>query len=179
MGIITLEDKKFRKFITENEIIEAVNRIAETINAEYCNDIPVVIVTLNGAIFFAVDLIQRLKMDMIVTCIRVNSYQGVESTNQVNNLIELSEDVSGKRVLIIEDIVDTGTTYKYIHDLLIERGAKDIAIATMTYKPISYKRSLPVHYPALVIPPLFIVGRGLDYNGLGRNYRDIYQIVEE
>lgn len=178
MSTITLGDKTFIKYITESEIITAIDRIAEVINKEYQNDVPVVIVTLNGAIFFAVDLLQRLNMNVIISCIRVNSYCGTETTNQVESLIGLKEDVTGKRVLILEDIVDTGTTYQHIHDMLVKKGAKDIAIATMTYKPDAYKRSLPVHYPALTIPPKFIVGRGLDYDGLGRNYRDIYQISD-
>ncbi|MDL2308399.1 hypoxanthine phosphoribosyltransferase [Bacteroidales bacterium OttesenSCG-928-B11] len=179
MSVITLGDKKFIKYISESEIVSAINNIAEKINIEYRDEIPVVVVTLNGAIFFAVDLMQRLTMDIIVSCVRVNSYSGTETTNSIENLIGLKEDVAGKRVLILEDIVDTGNTYQYLYDMLVARGAKDIAIATMTFKPDAYKKALPVHYPALSIPPKFVVGHGLDYDGLGRNYKDIYQIIEE
>ncbi|MDR2980106.1 MAG: hypoxanthine phosphoribosyltransferase [Bacteroidales bacterium] len=179
MRTITLGDKNFAEYITESEIVAAIDQIAEKINRDYRDDVPVVIVTLNGAIFFAVDLLQRLAIDVIVSCIRVNSYCGTETTCQIENLIGLKEDVAGKRVLILEDIVDTGNTYQYIHELLTAKGAKDIAIATMTYKPDSYQKNLPVDYPALTIPPKFIVGRGLDYDGLGRNYRDIYQILDK
>ena len=141
------------------------------------NDDPILLITLNGAVFFAVDLIKQLDIKCRISCVKVSSYSGTESTGQINSLIGLNEDVRGQRVLILEDIVDTGRTYVHLHKILSEAGAKDIRMATMTMKRDAYKESLPVHYVGLDIPNKFVVGRGLDYDGYGRNLNDIYQVV--
>lgn len=179
MNIITLGDKKFIKYIDRAEIDRATETIAAQINEDYKNDLPVFLITLNGAIFFAADLLRRIHIDLMLTCIRLSSYKGTVSTENVKNIIGLEENLKGKRVVIIEDIVDTGHTYEHIIHLLENQEVKDIRIATMTFKPDAYSKPYPVHYPALTIPPKFIVGRGLDYEGLGRNYSDIYQIVND
>lgn len=177
--IVTILDKRFIKYISEVEIDKAVQHVADQINEDYKNDSPILIITLNGAIVFAVDLLKKLTISCKISCIKLSSYQGTESTNNVQNLIGLNEDLHGKRVLIIEDIIDTGRTYEHISAMLKAQGVKDARIATMTFKPEAYKKDLPIHYIGLSIPNKFVVGRGLDYDGYGRNLPDIYQLYEE
>ena len=175
-NIIQLHDKKFIKFIPSQQIDEAICVIATQLNKDYKEEPPLILVTLNGAIVFAADLIKQLQFSSVLSCIKLSSYQGVHSTDNMKTLIGLNEDVAGKRVLIIEDIVDTGKTYQTLVELLKEKGAGEIRIATLTMKPDAYKLDLPVHYIGIQIPDKFVVGRGLDYDGLGRNLNDIYQL---
>jgi hypoxanthine phosphoribosyltransferase len=174
--IIRLHDKQFIKFIPAQEIDKAISEVAHQLNRDYKDVPPLILVTLNGAIIFAADLLKQLQFSSILSCIKLSSYQGAQSTNTMKTLIGLNEDVKGKRVLIIEDIVDTGKTYQTLVELLNEKGAKEIRIATLTMKPDAYKLDLPVHYVGINIPNKFVVGRGLDYDGLGRNLNDIYQL---
>ena len=179
MNTITVGDRKFVKYILENEIEAAVDRVAAAVNEEYKNDTPVILLVLNGSVIFGADLLKRLEMPCKLCCVKVSSYVGTKSTEKMKQLIGLSEDVTDKRVLVIEDIIDTGNTYEFIEAMLREAHAKDVKIATLTYKPDSYGKSLPIDFVGLEIPNKFILGRGMDYDGLGRNLRDIYQVVEE
>ena len=176
---VTLLDKTFVKYILSDRIDAEIARLAAEITLEYRYDDPIMLITLNGAIVFAVDLLKQLDFPCRVSCVKLSSYSGTESTGKINSLIGLNEDVRGKRILILEDIVDTGRTYIHLHDMLMEAGAKDVRIATMTMKPEAYKADLPVHYVGLNIPNKFVVGRGLDYDGYGRNLSDIYQVISE
>ena len=173
---VTLLDKTFVKYIPSNEIDTAISRVAAEIMLEYRYDDPILLITLNGAIVFAVDLLKQLDFPCRITCVKLSSYSGTECTGNINNLIGLNEDVRGKRILILEDIVDTGATYLHLHQMLMDAGAKDVRIATLTMKPDAYKGELPVHYVGINIPNKFVVGRGLDYDGYGRNLPDIYQV---
>ena len=173
---VTFLDKTFVKYIPSEEIDSAIARVASDIMLEYRYDDPIMLITLNGAIVFAVDLLKRLDFPCRITCVKLSSYSGTECTGQINQLIGLSEDIRGKRILILEDIVDTGATYRHLHQMLTEAGAKDVRIATMTMKPDAYKGELPVHYVGINIPDKFVIGRGLDYDGYGRNLPDIYQV---
>lgn len=175
---ITILDKTFVKYISSDEIDKEISRLAAEISAEYRDDDPILLITLNGAVFFAVDLLKNLNIKCKITCVKISSYSGTESTGKINSLIGLNEDVEGKRVLILEDIVDTGRTYAHIHKVLMDAGAKDVRMATMTMKPEAYKGDIPVHYVGMEIPNKFVVGRGLDYDGYGRNLKDIYQLKE-
>lgn len=177
--IVQVHDKKFIKFIDSQQIDEAVNAVAEQLNKDYAEEPPIILVTLNGAIVFAADLLKKLEFSSILSCIKISSYQDTQSTGNMKMLLGLNEDVKDKRVLIIEDIVDTGRTYQTMVDLLNEKGAKEIRIATLTMKPDAYQVNLPVHYIGINIPDKFVVGRGLDYNGLGRNLNHIYQLFPE
>jgi hypoxanthine phosphoribosyltransferase len=177
--IIQLHDKKFIKYILSDEIDKAITEVAKQLNNDYVGEPPLILVTLNGAIVFAADLLKQLRFSSILSCIKLSSYQGTQSTNTMKTLIGLNEEVAGKRVIIIEDIVDTGKTYQTLVELLQEKGAKEIRIATLTMKPDAYKLDLPVHYIGMNIPNKFVVGRGLDYNGLGRNLTDIYQLYSQ
>jgi len=176
---VTLLDKTFVKYINKEEVDEAIARLAKEIMLEYRYDDPILLITLNGAVFFAVDLIKQLDFPCRISCVKISSYCGTESTGEIKNLIGLNEDISGKRILILEDIVDTGQTYVHLYNMLMEAGAKDVRMATMTMKPDAYKADLPVHYVGINIPNKFVVGRGLDYDGYGRNLPDIYQVVTD
>ena len=175
---VTLLDKTFVKYILSDKIDSEIARVAAEITEEYSNDDPIMLITLNGAVIFAVDLLKHLDFPCRITCVKVSSYSGTECTGKINSLIGLNEDVRDRRVLIIEDIVDTGATYRHLYDMLTEAGAKDVRIATMTMKPDAYKGELPIHYVGLKIPNKFVVGRGLDYDGYGRNLNDIYQVFD-
>lgn len=175
---IQVLDKKFVKYISAAQIHDAICKVAEQINEDYKNDNPIILITLNGAVFFAVDLLKQLRIPCRITCVKLSSYSGMQSTNRVQNLIGLTEDLKGQRVLVIEDIIDTGRTYSHIAEILRDTGMSDMRIATLTYKPDAYKLDLPIHYVGLSIPNKFIVGYGLDYDGYGRNYSDIYQVIE-
>lgn len=176
---VTLLDKTFVKYIPSSEIDAAIAKVAAEINENYKNDDPILLITLNGAIVFAVDLMKYLDISCRISCVKVSSYCGTESTGKINSLIGLNEDVRGQRIIILEDIVDTGRTYVHLHKILTEAGAKDVRMATMTMKPDAYKADLPVHYVGINIPNKFVVGRGLDYDGYGRNLNDIYQVVTD
>ena len=179
MNIITLGDKKFVQYIFAADIDEAISRMAAQIDEDYKDDKPVFIITLNGAVFFAVDLLKKIKIDTYITTIRLSSYEGTSSTSEIKEVLGLKEDLTGKRVIVLEDIIDTGKTYEHILQLLEKENVKDVRIATLTFKPNAYKKTYPVHYKGFSIPDKFIVGRGLDYDGRGRNLCDIYQIVAE
>ncbi len=176
---VTLLDKTFVKYINREDVDEAITRLAKEIMLEYRYDDPILLITLNGAVFFAVDLIKQLDFPCRISCVKISSYSGTESTGEIKNLIGLNEDISGKRILILEDIVDTGQTYVHLYNMLKEAGAKDVRMATMTMKPDTYKADLPVHYVGINIPNKFVVGRGLDYDGYGRNLPDIYQVITD
>lgn len=173
---VTLLDKTFVKYILSDKIDAEIARMAAEISEEYRHDDPIFLITLNGAVFFAADLIRKMDFPCRVSCVKISSYSGTQSTGKINNLIGLNEDVRGKRIVILEDIVDTGRTYQYLYGILMDAGAKDVRMATMTMKPDAYHADLPVHYVGLRIPNKFVVGRGLDYNGYGRNLPDIYQV---
>lgn len=174
---VTIFDKTFVKYISSNDIDNAIERIANQLNQDYANDEPVILVTLNGAIVFAADLIKRLTFNCKITCVKLASYSGTQTTNSITNLIGLNEDLTGRRVIIMEDIIDTGNTYEHLAQILTDAKVKDFRIATMAYKPEAYKKTLPIHYIGISIPDKFVVGRGLDFDGYGRNLPDIYQLA--
>lgn len=175
---VKVGDLEFVKYIDASEIDAATARVAAKINEEYKNDIPLILITLNGAIMFASDLLKQLTITCEVSCVKLSSYAGTQTTNKVKNVFGLTEDLKGRRVLIVEDIVDTGNTYEYLWNVLHEKGVKDVKMATMTFKPDAYKKEYPIDFVGIPIENRFVVGRGLDYDGLGRNLVHIYQVVK-
>ena len=178
---IHLFDKTFKPYIPHERIIEAIEGVAERVNADFrgCKDVPVVLCVLNGSIPFTGELLQRLDFNCQVVSIKMSSYQGTQSTGTVLNVMGLTSNVRGRRVIICEDIVDTGNTIVALKEMLIDKeGAAEVRIATMLLKPDVYNKPEKLDYVGLEIPNAFIVGFGLDYNELGRNIRDIYVIDE-
>jgi len=175
MEIIQLHDKKFRLYIPESEIQEFVKNIAQELERDYSTFVnPLFLVILNGSFMFASDLLKYFKLPCEISFVRFASYQGVQSTGVVKELIGLHEDVSNRTVIILEDIVDTGHTLHKIIETLSKHNNSDYRVVSAFFKPDSYKMSYPIHYIGKKIPNDFIVGYGLDYNGLGRNLPNVY-----
>lgn len=177
---ITLYDKTFRTFIPNDEIEKAIDKVADRLNADFRNsrETPVIICTLNGAIMFTAELMKRLEFNCELVSMKLSSYCGTQSTGKVRQVMGLTGDISGKTVIVVEDIVDTGNTIVDLMGIVKEKGAKDCKICTMLLKPEVYKKDVTLDYVAMEIPNKFIVGFGLDYNELGRNYKDIYILDE-
>lgn len=175
---LILHDKAFKPFIDHAEIEAAIDRIAAKVNTDFkgCTDVPIVLCVLNGAIPFTGELLQRLEFNCELVSIKLSSYQGTKSTGTVLNILGLTADVKGRRIIICEDIVDTGNTIVALKELLLSKGAVDVKICTMLLKPDVYDKSEKLDYVGMEIPNAFIVGFGLDYDELGRNSKDIYVI---
>ena len=176
MEKVTLYDKTFVSFIPHEDILAATEKVSSRINSCYrgAEDIPVVLCVMNGALLFAGELIPRLDFPLEVMSVKLSSYVGTESTGSIREISSISGDVKGRRVLVVEDIVDTGHTVEYLSKLLKAKGAADVKICTMLLKPEVYKNTIPLDFVAMEIPNRFIVGFGLDYNEIGRNLKDIY-----
>lgn len=178
---IQILDKTFKPFIRHERIMEAIDGVAAKINADFqgCTDVPVILCVLNGAIPFTGELLQRLDFPCQLISIKLSSYQGTKSTGTVLNVMGLTSSVRGRRVIICEDIVDTGNTIVALKEMLLDReGATEVRICTMLLKPEVYNKSVALDYVGMEIPNAFIVGFGLDYNEQGRNIKDIYVIEE-
>ena len=175
---IKLHDKEFEIYIDETEINSAIEKMANKISQDFLNVNPLFIGVLNGSFMFASDLLKRITIPCEISFVKVASYHGTQSTGQVKELLGLVENIEGRAVIILEDIVDTGETIDKIYSDLLKKGASKIKIATLLYKPEAYKKLLPLDYIAIEIPNEFVVGYGLDYDGLGRNLRHIYKLKE-
>ncbi|MCQ2182500.1 MAG: hypoxanthine phosphoribosyltransferase [Bacteroidales bacterium] len=177
---ITLHDKSFKPYIPAATIEKAIDGLAAKLNADFKDgeDVPVVLCVLNGAIMFTGEILQRVEFNCELVSIKLSSYQGTKSTGTVLNVLGLTSDVRNRRVIICEDIVDTGNTIVALKELLLDKGAREVRICTMLLKPDVYKKSEKLDYVGMEIPNAFIVGHGLDYNELGRNGKDIYVIDE-
>jgi hypoxanthine phosphoribosyltransferase len=173
--MIRIDDKNFETFITHEEILKEVNSLGKTLSSDYEGKEVVFVVVLNGAFMFASDLMKSTNLPCDVTFVKVSSYEGMESTNKITESIGLSTDISGKHVVLIEDIVDTGNTITYLKGLLGKLDPASVEICTLLYKPEAYKGTFDIKYIGFTIPNAFVVGYGLDYNGKGRNLNTIYQ----
>ena len=178
MTTIQIKDKKFSLSIPEAEILTAVRQVGEAINRDLAHKNPLFICVLNGAFMFAGDLMKTVSVPCEITFIKLSSYDGLYTTGSVKEIIGLNESVVGRTVVVVEDIVDTGLTMERILDSLQAKGATEIRIATFLQKPDALQRDITVDYVAMKIPNDFIVGYGLDYDGYGRNLKDIYTVVD-
>lgn len=180
MEKVTLYDKTFRPFIKYEKIIEAIDGVAEKINRDFegCQDVPVLLCVLNGSIMFMGELMKRLNFNCQTISIKLTSYEGTSSTGRVKQALGLTSDITGRRVIVVEDIVDTGNTIVELKNILADKGAAESKICTLLLKPDAYKKDEPIDYVAMEIPNDFIVGFGLDYDEIGRNLKDIYILDE-
>lgn len=174
MSLVKLHDKEFKPYISAEALHENISKLAETLSADVKKSFPLFIVVLNGSFIFAADLVKLLKFPCEISFVKLASYHGTASTGKVSELIGLTENVEGRTIVVVEDIIDTGNTLEKLYDLLKDKKAKEIKIVTLLFKPEAYKKSIPVDYVGLRIKNEFVVGYGLDYNGLGRNLKDIY-----
>jgi hypoxanthine phosphoribosyltransferase len=177
MDRVQLKDKEFRPYIKSDKIAEAVRVVANEINHDLKDEFPLFLVILNGSFMFAADLLREVTIRSELSFIKVASYHGTSSSGSVTELIGLTEEIKDRTVVIVEDIVDTGVTLEKLHLLLTKKGVKQIKIASFLMKPDSYKKEIPVDYVGMRIPNDFVVGYGLDYDGLGRNLKDIYVLA--
>lgn len=171
---VTIHDKKFTKYISSVKIQKAIVKIAERINKDFKNNKPIFLSVLNGSFLFTADLLKKIKIECEVSFTKISSYSGTQSTGNVNTLIGINENLNGRTVIILEDIVDSGNTLEKIISELEKHNPEKIIVATLFFKPDAYKKKIKLNYIGINMPNDFLVGYGLDYDGLGRNLSDIY-----
>tara|TARA_B100001115_G_C15842374_1_gene422774 strand:+ start:706 stop:1239 length:534 start_codon:yes stop_codon:yes gene_type:complete len=173
--MIQLHDKIFEPYLSTEEIQKNIVEIARKMNV-LKNDNPHFIVVLNGSFLFAADLLKKLAFDAEVSFIKLQSYEGTNSTGTVTEVMGLQANISNRTVVVLEDIVDTGITLEKIYSILKSKNPKEIQIATLLFKPSAYQKELDIHYIGKEIPNEFVVGYGLDYKELGRTLPQIYKL---
>lgn len=174
MDIIRIKDKDFKTFLSEAVIMREISRVAAEMEHDLCDKNPLFVCVLNGSFMFAADLLRHLSFPCEVSFVKLSSYVGTVTSGKVNELIGLDFDIAGRSVVIVEDIVDTGNTMLYLLEQLRRKNPRDVRIATLLLKPGKLQVDLKIDYVAVKIPDDFIVGYGLDYDGYGRNLREIY-----
>lgn len=177
MAVIRVHDKSFETYLSEDTIQKRIKEVAETINKDYAGKRPFFIAILNGSFMFASDLFKQLTIEADICFIKLASYKGLESTGKVVTTIGLDDDLYGKDVVIVEDIVDTGKTLHNFLPRLEHQQPQSLKIATLLHKSAATEYPLKLDYIGFDIPDKFVVGYGLDYDGLGRNFKEIYQLI--
>lgn len=178
MTTIKLHDKRFEVFIPETEISAIVHSITNGINNSGVKD-PLFIAVMNGAFLFAADVMRKITIpNSEISFIKLSSYSGIETTGVVEELFGINDDISGRNIIVLEDIIDTGITVEKIISLLKKENVASIQIATLLLKPDSYQKDISIDYIGKEIPNDFVVGYGLDYDGIGRNLPHIYKLKE-
>ncbi len=173
-----INDKEFAVFIHHQDIREQIVRMAKLVSRDYEGKAPLFLVILNGAFIFAADFIREVNIPSEITFMRLASYKKMKSTGEVKRLLGMTDDISERHIVILEDIVDTGYTLNYILEELKGLGVASVEIATLLFKEMSVKSDLKPRYVGFSIPDHFVVGYGLDYDGFGRNLKDIYQVCD-
>ncbi len=176
MKEIQIHDKTFVPYISRDEIQAVIKKIGKELSEEFKGKQPVFIGVLNGVALFMADLLKSFEGECEMSFIRLVSYKGTKSTGEVETMIDFQEDYSGRDVIIVEDIVDTGNTLEKLYDMVNKENVTSCTIVSLFLKPEVYKKELKIHKVGMEIPNKFIVGYGLDYDGLGRNLPDVYQL---
>jgi len=171
---IIVKDKNFKPFIVEERIAEAVKKMAGQLNSDLKNEFPLFLAVLNGSFMFASDLLKEITIPCELSFIKMKSYEGIKSAGHVTELLGLSEDIENRTVVIIEDIVDSGLTLDRLITVLKEKKVKHIKVASLLVKPEMYTKDHKIDYFGFSISKEFVVGYGLDYEGQGRNLKEIY-----
>ena len=174
---VTIHNKEFRPYLSAAQLDEAVVGLAARLSADYAGRRPLFVVVLTGGFMFASDLLKRYQGECEIVFIRVASYEGTRSTGVVQEVLGLREEVQDRDIILVEDIVDTGTTIHHLLPTLLSKSPASVEIATLFFKPASLRHELAIRYVAKEIPNDFVVGYGLDYDGLGRNLPDVYVAV--
>ena len=172
----TILDKTFVPYLTQSELQKAIKRISEEINKDYAGKNPLFIAILNGSFMFAADLFKEINIPAEISFIKLASYKGTKSTGSVVTAIGLESEIYDRDVIVIEDIIDTGKTLSEFLPQLIHQQAKSLKVCSLLHKKEATKYPIEIDYLGFVIPDLFVVGYGLDYNGYGRNLKEIYQL---
>ena len=178
MAVIQVNDKKFQPYLTVAQIDEQIKRLAGDINKEYAGKRPLFIAILNGSFMFASDLFKELDIDAEICFIKLASYKGTRSTGHVITSIGLDEPLKDRHVIVVEDIVDTGKTLNEFLPQLVAQQPASLKIASLLHKPDALVHPIRIDYLGFSVPNKFLLGYGLDYDGLGRNLREIYQLIE-
>ena len=178
MSIVKIKDKTFKTSIPEVEIQQRVKEVADHINRDMADKNPLLLAVLNGSFMFAADLMKNITIPCEISFVKLASYQGTQSTGEVKEVIGINEDLAGRTVIIVEDIVESGLTIQRMLDSLGTRNPDSIDVCTLLLKPDRLKVDLDIKYVAFSIPNDFILGYGLDYDQQGRNLRDIYSLME-
>jgi hypoxanthine phosphoribosyltransferase len=176
--IVTVYDKSFSLMISANEIQAKVRTIGQQIAADYAGKKPLLLGILNGAYMFAADLSRAINIDCEMTFIKLSSYKGTASTGTVQTVLGLDIELTDRHIIIVEDIIDTGNTLNNFFKKLSDESPASVALCTCFFKPDALQYPLSIQYCGFEIPNRFIIGYGLDYDGLGRNYEAIYQLIE-
>lgn len=176
--MIHLHDKTFEPFISSEEIDFAISNLAKQMDDDFFDETPVFIGVLNGSFMVLSDLMKKYRGMCEVSFIKMASYEGTQTTNDVKQLIGINQNLEGRTVVIVEDIIDTGNTIEELKAIFKSHNVKHLKIATLFFKPEAYKKDIKIDYVGIRIPNKFIVGFGLDYDGLGRNLPDVYQVRE-
>jgi hypoxanthine phosphoribosyltransferase len=179
MGKIRIQDKTFEIMMTEDVILSRIDEVAKRINEDMKDKNPLFLAVLNGSFMFASDLMKRVNIPCEISFVKLASYQGTTSTGKVKEVIGINEDISGRTVVIVEDIVESGLTMKQMIENLGTRNPDSVHICSLFVKPECLKVELNIDYAVMNIGNDFIVGYGLDYNQQGRNYKDLYVLSEE
>ena len=179
MGIVKIKDKTFKTSITESEIKERVKAVAQQISKDMEGKTPLFLGVLNGSFIFAADLMREMTIPCEISFVKLASYQGTTSTGKIKEVLGINEDLSGRTVIILEDIVESGQTMKRMIESLGTRTPASVHICTLFFKPDKLQEELNLDYVAFRIPDDFIVGYGLDYDQQGRELKDVYTIIEE
>ena len=175
---MVIKEKTFVKYISKEDIDKKVKSLARKINTDYKGRRPLFIAILNGSFIFAADLMKEIKIDCEISFVKVASYEDMESSGNVKQLIGLNENIFKKDVVILEDIIDTGKTINKIQEEFHSLGANSVEVITLLRKPKSNDINFEITYVGFEIPDKFVVGYGLDYDGLGRNSKDIFQLKD-
>jgi len=177
MKEVKLKDKEFRVSIPAEKIQEVIAEMAAKINNDYKNkNVPLFISVLNGSFMFTADLLKHISFNCEITFLKLSSYQGTSTTGTVKQLIGVNEKIADRDIIVLEDIVDTGITLEQIIEQLKTYNPSSVKVASLLFKPAAYKKSIGIDYVGMEIPNDFIIGYGLDYDGLGRNLADIYTL---
>jgi hypoxanthine phosphoribosyltransferase len=174
MQNVNLIDREFEVFIHANDIAKRVKELADFINRDYKDEVPLIIAVLNGSFIFAADLVRQLTIQHSIEFIKVSSYAGTQSTGTISEIIGLNTSINEKKIILLEDIIDTGLTLNTLINRLLVQNPASINVCALITKPDMLKVNLKAQYTGFHIPPKFVVGYGLDYNGLGRNLPHIY-----
>lgn len=174
--MISIKDKVFVPYITANSIQHRVAEMGAEISKDFKGDCPVLIGVLNGSFIFLSDLAKSISIPIEVSFVKVSSYSGTDSTRSVKNLLGLDIELKDRSVVIVEDIIDTGLSMKHLIGMVQEKSPKRIAVATLLLKPEALLHPLKVSYTGFEIPNKFVVGYGMDFDGLGRNLPELYQL---
>lgn len=174
--MIKLRDTYFKPFLSEEQILAAVKNVADKIAADYKDETPIFVGVLNGAFMFVADFLKAYEYPCEVSFVKLSSYSGLTSTGIVETLLDVPDNIEGRSVIILEDIIDTGRTLQELVHLFSNTNVKEFKIASLFHKPDIYKGEYAIDYVGLEIPDKFIVGYGLDYKELGRNLREVYQL---